>query len=59
MIEINDMQKIWLNQRGGRDIRDVLEDEEGKLFVFMQEGRKGQGRVYLPEAPENKYAKKN
>jgi hypothetical protein len=41
----------WLNSRGGRDISDLLRDEESKKFyILMSNGSDREyQRVYVPE----------
>lgn len=41
-------QVKWLNSRGGRDFNDLVEDEDGRLFVYMTNGKGGEKKVYLP-----------
>lgn len=45
---LSEKQIRWLDSRGGRNINDVQEDEEG-LFVYMGSGNGPDVKVYIPE----------
>lgn len=44
---LNDLEKRWLESRGGRNASDVFMDEQGQKFVIMG-SRLGPKRVYIP-----------
>lgn len=45
---ITPKQQEWLWRRGGRSEKDVLQDPDGKKFVYMGDGVGGVVKVYLP-----------
>lgn len=51
-------QTKWLNSRGGRTMKDVLEDEKG-LYVLMSVGRNYNEKVYLPKPNVNNKKNRN
>jgi len=55
-MEITPNQEIWLNQQGGRDTHDVLEEPDGRLYVEMFNPEYGLSRekVYLPYQKERR-----
>ena len=46
MIKLTYKQTKWLNSRGGRNIKDVKEDENGLYVMF---GLREDQKVYLPK----------
>jgi len=45
-------QKKWLDDRGGRTVNDVLQDNKG-LYVLMSDGHGGEQKIYLPKNLSN------
>lgn len=43
-------KEVWLNQRGGRELKDVLIDENGKEYVWIGGNGGWMKKVYLPES---------
>ena len=39
----------WLYSRGGRDEKDLMQDNGGKKYVLMGDGDGGLEKVYIPK----------
>lgn len=53
-MNISILQKLWLNNRGGRTVNDVIEIN-GVLFIAMSDRRKWKA----VEVPDDKYINNN
>lgn len=51
MSKITQKQLVWLNNHGGRSIKDVRQDQKG-LFVFMNDRRGEDKKIYIPKDSE-------
>lgn len=47
-MNITHKQKKWLDDRGGRNISDVLVNPDGTIYTLMGNGAGGDMKVYVP-----------
>jgi hypothetical protein len=47
-IKLSRNEHLWLDQRGGRKMIDVLFDEEGRKYVLMSDGKGGERKIFMP-----------
>lgn len=50
-VRVNNHDKVWLYQHGGRCANDVYEDKSGK-YVLMSDGWGSEVKKYLPRSSD-------